>query len=65
MKHYQLTFKLIENDEQAAKAFCDEINKGYTYYMRKHHPAHYTPYFIPDNDHKGTPWNGFIVWYEY
>lgn len=62
MKRYQLRFELIK-DENEAIAFCNETNKNYTPYMRKHHPAHYYPYYIEDNDHKGNPWDGFIVWY--
>lgn len=58
MKRYRLTFKFTETKEQA-QAICDKINAGYTYYMRKKHPAHFTPWKASDGDSKYN----FVVLY--
>ena len=57
MKKYRYTFEFATTEEQA-KAICDRVNKQYTYYMRKHHKAHYTQYKPkPDSEPE------FVVWY--
>lgn len=61
---YQLTYQLFKEEKDAID-FCNDVNKCYTPYMRKHHPAHYLPHTIKDNDHKGNPWIGFIVWFKF
>lgn len=38
---------------------CEKINAGYTYYMRKNHPAHFTPWKASDGDNKYN----FVVLY--
>lgn len=54
-KRYRMTFEFFDTKEQAEK-FCDEENKDY--YIRKHHPAHYTPWSSSDGtEHK------FLAWY--
>ena len=54
---YRLTFKFADTEGQA-KAFCDMQNRSYSYYVRKNHPAHYTPWSSQDGtEHK------FICWY--
>ena len=53
---YRLTFDFVETEEQA-QALCDSINARQTRYMRKKHPAHYTPWDSQDGEHI------FIVWY--
>lgn len=58
MKRYRLTFEFTETREQA-QALCDKINAGYTYYMRKNNPAHFTPWKASDGDSKYN----FVVWY--
>lgn len=58
MKRYRVTFKFTETKEQAQE-FCDKINAGYTYYMRKNHPAHFTPW----KDAEGKSSYNFVVWY--
>lgn len=39
----QYTFEFTKTEEQAIN-LCNRINKRQNYYMRKHHPAHYTPW---------------------
>ena len=52
---YRLTFTFANTEEQA-KIFCDNENKNA--YIRKNHPAHYTPWSSQDEtEHK------FICWY--
>lgn len=65
MSKYYLTYKLIENDENAARLFCNDVNATATPYQRRKYPAHYTPYNIRDNYGPGMDWNGFICWYHY
>lgn len=64
-RRYHPAFELFKGDEEAARAFCERINKGYTPYARKYHRAHYTPYTIRDNYGPGLDWEGFIAWYCY
>ena len=54
-RRYRMTFDFVDTEEEA-KAFCDTQNKNY--YLRKKHPAHYTPWVSQDGrEHK------FVVWY--
>lgn len=55
---YHPTFHIVDTEEQAI-AFCNRINSQYTAYMRKKHPAHYTPWSSNDG------YNGFVVLYQY
>lgn len=55
MSKKQLWFDFIEKEEDAIK-FCEEKNKKQSYYMRKHHPVHYTPW----EDSCG--YKCFVVW---
>lgn len=49
---YQYTFTFVDTEEEA-KRVCAEINSRLTYYMRKHRPAHYTPWTSADGkNHK-------------
>lgn len=63
-RRYHLSFKLFK-DEEAARVFCDRINRDYTPYARKHHRADYTPHTIRDNYGPGMDWVGFVAWYSY
>ena len=56
-KKYITTFEFFDTEEQA-KEFCETKNMNSSYYVRKNHPAHYTPWSSQD----GTE-NKFIVWY--
>ena len=58
MKKYRLTFEFAETREQA-QALCEKINANHTYYMRKNHPAKFTPWKASDGDSKYN----FVVWY--
>lgn len=55
---YQTMFKFFETAEQAER-FCDSCNKSATAYIRKHHPAHFTPW------QSGSPTDTahFVAWY--
>lgn len=53
---YQLRYEVVFS-EGKAREFCEQQNKKATYYMRKHHPAHYTPW------DDGKDYKGFICWY--
>lgn len=56
MKKYNPRFYFVDTEAEAAKACETENNRG-TYYKRKHHTAHYTPWTSADGkEHK------FIVW---
>lgn len=57
MKKYRCTFDFVETEVEAIKK-CEIINKGLTYYMRKHKPAHYTPWRSADGKE-----DKFVVWY--
>ena len=59
MKKYQSTFEFVDTEAQAA-ALCNRINAGYTPYMRKHHPATFTPWESLDNKT-----SKFVVFYKY
>lgn len=52
---YKKSFKFFDTEEDAIE-FCATENKNY--YIRKNHPAHYTPWVSKD----GTE-NKFIAWY--
>lgn len=53
----QLSFKICDTEENAIE-LCASINASVSYYMRKNHPANYTPW----SNSEGTE-HGFIVWY--
>lgn len=59
MKKYRLTFAFAETEEKA-REMCEAINKRYTYYMRKNHPAKYTPW----SPSEGESNYHFVVWYQ-
>lgn len=65
MGRYHPTFHLIEGDEAAARAFCEQMNASATPYQRRRYPATYTRHVIKDNDGAGRDWIGFICWYSY
>ena len=54
-KKYQYRFKFVDTEEEA-KEFCEAQNRQATRYMRKNHPAHYTPWNSRD-EYK------FVCWY--
>lgn len=56
---YNPSFHIVDTEEQA-KAFCERMNNQSTYYMRKHHPAHYTPWSNASRTEVG-----FVCWYWY
>lgn len=56
-RRYQYGFQFFDS-EAAAKAFCAECNCNP--YIRRKHPAHYTPWSSSDGkEHK------FVAWYYY
>lgn len=57
MKKYRYTFDFVETEKEAIEK-CARINKELTYYMRKHKPAHYTPWKSADGKE-----NIFVVLY--
>lgn len=59
MRTYRTTFNFVETEEEA-KQLCERINKSYTYYMRKTHPAHFTPW----KDAEGKSTYNYVVWYQ-
>lgn len=59
MKKYNLTFEFADTEEKA-RTFCNAINRNYTRYMRKNHPAHYTPWSSQDGKEQK-----FVCWYRY
>jgi hypothetical protein len=59
MKKYRLSFDFVETEEQA-QTLCNRINANYSYYMRKNHPAHYTPWTPQD----GKSNKKFVVLYQ-
>ena len=54
-KRYRKTFKFFDTSDQA-KVFCD--NENLIHYIKKHHPASYTPW----SSECGKE-NKFIAWY--
>ena len=58
MKKYQLAFEFTETEEQA-RAAVERHNKAATPYMRKHHPATFTPW----ESSSPTDTAHFVVWY--
>ena len=54
---YRESFK-FKNTEKQAIEFCDRMNKQATPYVRKHHPAHFTPWNSLDGKE-----HLFIAWY--
>lgn len=55
MARYRKTFRFCETEDEA-KRFCESENKNQ--YIRKYHPAYYTPWSSQDGKE-----NKFIVWY--
>lgn len=55
---YQTMLKFFETAEQA-KRFCDSYNKSATAYIRKNHPAHFTPW----QSSSPTDTAHFVAWY--
>lgn len=55
-KRKQLWFDLVATEDQA-KGLTTRINNDYSYYMRKHHPAHYTPWTSSDGKE-----HAYVVW---
>ena len=52
---YKVSFKFFDTEEQAQK-LCN--NENTNYYIRKKHPAYYTPWTSRDGkEHK------FVAWY--
>lgn len=58
MKKYNLTFQFVETAEKA-QALCDRVNAAYTCYMRKKHPAYFTPWKAADGSIKYN----YVVFY--
>lgn len=56
-RKYRYTFDFVKTEAEAVK-MCEQINKESTYYMRKKHPAHFTPWAANDGS-----FTGFVVWY--
>ena len=54
---HRTTFQFFDTEVQA-KEFCDMQNRNNSYYVKKKHSAHYTPWSSQDGtEHK------FIAWY--
>lgn len=53
----QYTFDFVNTEEEAQKK-CEAINTRQSYYMRKKHPAHYTPWTSKDGSE-----HLFVVFY--
>ena len=53
----RLTFEFKATEDEAIR-YCEMINKEQSYYMRKHHPAHYTRWSAQDGS-----FNGFVCFY--
>ena len=53
---FMLNYQIVDTEEKA-KEICKKENSTGSYYKRKHHAAHYTPWNSNDGYH------GFIVWY--
>lgn len=52
---YRKTFQFFDTEAQAAQ-FCESMNSGNAYLRRKH-PAHYTPWISRDgSEHKYVAW---------
>ena len=65
MARYREMFHLVEGNEAAARAFCEQMNASATPYQRRRYPATYTRHVIKDNYGAGRDWIGFICWYSY
>ena len=57
MERWMTNFKIVHTEAEA-QTMCDEENATGSYYKRKYHRAHYTPWSSRDNTE-----HGFIVWY--
>lgn len=53
---YQQHFYFVDSEDEA-RAACARENAEGSYYKRKHHPAHYTPWSSADGSV-----NKWIVW---
>ena len=56
-RHYQKTFIFCDTMEEA-QVFCNTQNANSTAYMRRKHPAHFTPWSSQDSREKK-----YICWY--
>lgn len=54
-RRYQTTFQFFDTEDQAA-AFCRTENRNP--YIRRKHPAHYTPWSSADGTQRK-----FVAWY--
>lgn len=54
---YRDVFEFVDTEQEAID-FCSRKNAGYTTYMRRKHPSHYTPWSSAD----GTE-SKFVCWY--
>lgn len=54
-RRYKMTFTFFDTEEQA-QIFCSKENSNS--YIRKNHPAHYTPWNSQDGKE-----NKFVAWY--
>lgn len=54
---YRMTFEFVDT-EQEAKERCVYYDSHATSYMRRHHPATYTPW-----ENEARTMRKFIVWY--
>lgn len=59
MRKYRNTFEFVDTEQEAVKR-CAVINSRYTAYMRKNHPASFTPWSSSDGKEQK-----FIVWSKY
>lgn len=57
MKKYQFTFTFFD-DEQSAKAFCENENRTGTAWKRLKYKAHYTPWTSKEKTE-----NAFVAFY--
>lgn len=57
MKKYNLRYKFF-NTQEEAQNFCSMHNASATAYMRKKHPANFTPWRSKDGSE-----NLFVCWY--
>lgn len=53
---YGRSFRIFKTEAEA-KGFCAEVNASNAY-LRRHHPAHYTPWSSQDGQE-----TGFVAWY--
>lgn len=75
-RRYRPAFEIFKTEEEA-RAFCDGFNATASPYVRRKHPAHYTPWSAPEYRTEivdGRPVTtytgkiletGFVAWYVY